>query len=213
MRLAADDDLAWLVARLWLRRGHVFNRLRRAAFHAFCRAFAVGVFGFDGDDFAFVSRCQGVGRPGADFLPVRVPAVGHRSQPVFVGKGVGGAQGFAHFGFTADGDVAGRRMVARDHRCFAHRIRRVAGYVFLVARLVGVVRFDGDGFAFVGRRHGVGFARADFLAASQPAVGDAAVRDAVGVGDGRGQGFAYLRLAADDHAAGLILSGVGVGIR
>ena len=213
MRLAADDDLAWLVARLWLWRGHVFNRLRRAAFHAFRCAFAVGVFGFDGDDFAFVSRCQGVGRAGADFLSVRVPAVGHRSQAVFVGQGVGGAQGFAHFGFTRDGHVAGRRMVARDHRGFVYRIRRVAGHVFLVARFVGVVCFDGDGFAFVSRRHGVGFARADFLSTGQPAVGDAAVRNAVRVGDGRGQGFAYLRLAADDNAAGFILSGLGIGIR
>ena len=212
MRLAADDDLAWLVARLWLRRGHVFNRLGRAAFHAFCRAFAVGVFGFDGDDFAFVGRRQGVARPGADCLSVRVPAVGHRSQAVFVGQGVGGAQGFAHFGFTRDGHVAGRRMVARDHRGFAYGIRRVAGHVFLVARFVGVVCFDGDGFAFVGRCHGVGFARADFLAAGQPAVGDAAVRDAVRVGDGRRQGFAYLRLAADDDLAWLVAR-LGIGIR
>ena len=212
MRLTADDDLAWLVARLRLRRGHVFDRLGRAAFHAFCRAFAVGVFGFDGDDFAFVGRCQGVARPGADFLAVRVPAVGHRSQAVFVGQGVGGRQGFAHSGFTRDGHVAGRRMVARDHRGFAHGIGRVAGHVFLVARFVGVVCFDGDGFAFVSRCHGVGFARADFLAAGQPAVGDAAVRDAVRVRDGCGQGFAYLRLTADDDLAWLVAR-LGIGIR
>ena len=212
MCLAADDDLARLVARLWLRRGHVFNRLRRAAFHAFCCAFAVGVFGFDGDDFAFVGCRQGVARPSADFLSVRVPAVGHRSQAVFVGQGVGGRQGLTHFGFTRDGHVAGRRMVARDHRGFADRIRRVTGDVFLVARFVGVVCFDGDGFAFVGRRHGVGFAGADFLSSGQPAVGDAAVRDAVRVGDGCRQGFAHLRLAADDDLARLVAR-LGIGIR
>ena len=91
--------------------------------------------------------------------------------------------------------------------------RRSAGDVFLMSRVIGVTHFDGNGLASVARLDGVGLSGADFLTVGQPAVGDTVCRYAVGVRDGCGQGFAHLRLAADDHAAGLILSGLGIGIR
>jgi len=56
---------------------------------------------------------------------------------------------------------------------------------FFVARVVGVFHLYLDGLAFVGGGQGVGFAgrAVNRLAITQPAIGDACIRYAVGVVD------------------------------
>ena len=84
---------------------------------------------------------------------------------------------FAHFGGAADGDVTARRVV----RCAWRRggaaigdFRRFCALdAFGVVLAVGVLRFDGDGFAFVGGFEGVAVALPYFFAVGKPAVFDA----------------------------------------
>ena len=167
----ADLDCTLLVGR-WCRRLWVRIRLRagrgilhsggRTAAHAFCCAFAVGVFGFDGNGLAFFGFCQGVAGTNADFFAICQPAVGDCAHAVFVSKGAAHTECLADFGFATDSQVAAWRMVLR------RRLRRDGGCAitngcgcvaidaFLVSKEIGIFDMDADVFAFVARRDGIG---------------------------------------------------------
>ena len=134
----------------------------RTAAHAFCRAFAVGVFGFDGDALAFFGFCQGVAGTNADFFAICQPAVGDCAHAVFVSKGAAYAECLTDFGFATDHQVAAWRMVLhrrlwRDGGCaITNGCGCVAIDAFLVSKEIGIFDMDADVFAFVARRDGIG---------------------------------------------------------
>ena len=145
------------------------------ALNRFCRAFAVGVFGFHRDGFAFVIGRELVSRALPYFFATRKPAVGDGAKAVFVFEVVGGSQGMANFRFTADGHAA-RRFVVRLCRrldtavfygfgLFAHR-------PFAVFRPVFVARTHTDFLSYVRRRQLVVVCgrSCDFFAFTQPLV-------------------------------------------
>ena len=191
----------------------VGNFCRLRAFDRFGGAFAVGVFGLDGDGLAFVFRFEGVARAGADFFAVGIPAIGDGSHAVIVFQIVGGGQRLSDFCLAADGDFAYRgvveRMRGRVGVWIGIRLRvRIRGVVvvkdgrgfrtvhfFDVALSVGVFRPDFDDFAFVTGAQGVARALSHFFAVGIPAVGDRPhailVLQAVAGGEGRAHfGFA-----------------------
>ena len=183
--------------------GH-FYRLR--TLNRFCRAFAVGVFGFHRDGFAFVIGCELVSRALPDFCVIGEPAVGDGAKAVFVFEVVGGSQGLADFRFTADGDATNRGVVLSRRRwrglpAIGHFYRLRALSRFRRAFAVGVFGFHRDGFAFVIGCELVSRALPDFCVIGEPAVGDGAKAVFVFEVVGGSQGLANFRFTADGHAA------------
>ena len=205
---AADGDVtARRVVWCGRRRGGAaigdFRRFR--ALYRFGVVFAVGVFRFDGDGFAFVGGLEGVTVALPYFFAIGKPAVFDAAHAVRVLQVIRCGQFFAHFGGAADGDVAARRVVRRAWRRGSAAVgdcrRFRAFYGFGVVFAVGVFRLDGDGFALVSGFEGVAVALPDFFAVGKPAVFDAAHAVRVLQVIRCGQFFAHFGGAADGDVA------------
>ena len=217
--VTADGDTAngFMVSggRLWrlrVRCGVFRNFCGFRAFNAFRRTFAVGVFGFHRDGFAFVRIGQGVARALPYFFAISEPAVGDLSHAVVVFEVIAGGQGLAHFGVARDGDAAngfvvgsGRLWRLRGRCGVAHFGGGIAADDFSVSGAVGVDGFHRDGFAFVGRLDGVGRAGANRVTAREPAVVDVGGQ-AVGVMRGGGEGLTDFGLTRNGDAARLVVA-------
>ena len=221
--VAGDGDAARLVVarRLRLRRRgrcrRIFYRDGRVAADAFSVLPPVAVFGFNGDGFVFVGGLHGVALTLPDFLSAREPAVGDGTESVVVFEVVAGGQGFAHFGFTADGDFAGRQMVERaDRRDVRLRVAYLCGWRagegFVMTQVVFVFDVHGQCFAFVARLDGVARAgrAGDGVAVGKPLVFDVLRLHAVCVFDFGEQGLSDFGRANQFDFAFLVVGSVGV---